>query len=82
LFGSFVIIFGASFFCEAGPASRVSSSQSSGFMTQKREFSFSRHNMWDLDNHNLCRWDDQQDGLHDKVAFSPIGDVFATFGSY
>jgi WD40 repeat protein len=36
--------------------------------------------LWDLDNHNRCCWTQQVVELHDKIAFSPIGDVFATFG--
>jgi WD40 repeat protein len=41
-----------------------------------------RIKLWDLDNHNRCRWTQQDVESHSFAAFSPIGDVFATFGRY
>jgi WD40 repeat protein len=35
--------------------------------------------LWDLDNHNLCLWTQEDNSQHDTVVFSPTGDVFATF---
>jgi WD40 repeat protein len=40
-----------------------------------------RIKLWDLDNHNRCRWTQEATTeRHNSVAFSPTGDVFATFG--
>jgi WD40 repeat protein len=40
-----------------------------------------RIKLWDLADNNQCRWTQQEDTeFHDTVAFSPTGDVFATFG--
>jgi WD40 repeat protein len=39
-----------------------------------------RIKLWDLDNRNLCVWTQANTSRHDKVAFSPTGDIIATFG--
>jgi WD40 repeat protein len=41
-----------------------------------------RIKLWDLADNIQCRWTTQQEDteFHDTVAFSPTGDVFATFG--